>query len=58
MFEFAGKAHIELLLDVLNALNSTAEERLADDNYFSTNFGKPIVFVDPGRAMLGARLTF
>jgi len=53
-----GHVRIELLLDVLNALNSTAEERLADDNLFSQNFGKPSVFVDPRRAMLGARLTF
>jgi hypothetical protein len=58
VFEFAGKAHVELLLDVLNALNDASEERLADDNYFSTNFGKPSVFVDPRRAMLGVRLTF
>ena len=54
----AGKARIELLLDVLNALNETAEERLADENRFSQNFARPSVFVDPRRAMLGVRLTF
>jgi hypothetical protein len=53
-----GRARIELLLDVLNVLDSTAEERLADDNLFSQNFGRPSVFVDPRRAILGARLTF
>ena len=47
---------IELLLDVLNALNDTAEEELASDNLFSPNFGQPTVFMDPRRAMLGARL--
>ena len=43
-------------LDVLNALNDTAEEALATDNLFSPNFGQPTVFVDPRRAMLGVRL--
>jgi hypothetical protein len=47
---------IELLLDVLNALNSTAEEGLATDNLFAPNFGQPTVFVDPRRAMLSVRL--
>jgi len=53
-----GKARIELLLDLLNALNDTAEERLADENRFSQNFARTSVFVDPRRAMLGVRLTF
>jgi hypothetical protein len=47
---------VELLLDVLNALNNSAEEALATDNLFSPNFGRPTVFVDPRRAMLSARL--
>jgi outer membrane receptor protein involved in Fe transport len=55
--DFAGRGRIELLLDVLNVLNSTAEERLADDNLFSQNFARPSVFVDPRRAMLGVRVT-
>jgi hypothetical protein len=41
---------------VLNAVNSTAEEAIASDNLFSATFGQPTVFVDPRRAMLGARL--
>ena len=57
-FELAGKGRIELLFDVLNALNSTAEELLADDNVFSQNFARPSVYVDPRRAMPGVRLTF
>jgi carboxypeptidase family protein/TonB-dependent receptor-like protein len=48
--------HVELILDVLNALDDAAEEGLATDNVFSANFGQPTVFVDPRRAMLGARL--
>ena len=43
-------------LDVLNALNDTAEEGLASDNLFSPNFGQPTSFMDPRRAMVGVRL--
>ena len=53
---FGRLGRIELLLDVLNALNDTAEEGLATDNLFSSTFGQPTVFVDPRRVMLGARL--
>lgn len=55
---FGSKARIELLLDVLNALNRAAEEVLIDDNLFSQNFARPSVFIDPRRAMLGVRLNF
>ncbi len=47
---------VELLLDVLNALNDTAEESVATDNLFSPNFGRPTLFVDPRRPMLGVRM--
>jgi hypothetical protein len=63
---FGRSARIELLLDVLNALNDSAEEALATDvlfaiardgsSVFSPNFGHPTVFMDPRRAMLSARL--
>jgi hypothetical protein len=53
-----GAVQIDLLFDLLNALNDQAEEELADENYFSQNFGRPSVFVDPRRAMLGVRLRF
>ena len=46
---------VELLVDVLNALNDTAEEDLASDNLFSPNFARPIVFMDPRRVMLGVK---
>jgi hypothetical protein len=53
----AGRlGRIELLVDVLNALNNTAEEGLATDNLFSPNFAQPTLFLDPRRAMLGVRL--
>jgi hypothetical protein len=47
---------VEVLIDVLNVLNETAEESLATDNQFSTNFGLPTLFVDPRRAMVAVRL--
>jgi hypothetical protein len=53
-----GGTRVELLVDVLNALNNTAEERLATDNLFSPNFGQPSAFVDPRRAMFGVRFNF
>jgi hypothetical protein len=51
-----GLGRVELLVDVLNALNETAEEDLATDNFFSPDFGQPTRFVDPRRAMVGLRL--
>jgi hypothetical protein len=51
-----GVGRIELLLDVLNAMNDTAEESVASDNFFGPTFAQPNVFVDPRRAMLGARV--
>jgi hypothetical protein len=44
------------MFDVLNVFNDTAEEALAADNLYSPNFGRPTVFIDPRRAMLGVRL--
>jgi hypothetical protein len=46
---------IELLVDVFNALNDTAEEALTNDTLGASNFGLPSVFVDPRRAMVGVR---
>jgi hypothetical protein len=47
---------VELLLDLLNALNDDAEEGLATDNVFSPDFPRGVAFVDPRRAMLSVRL--
>lgn len=56
MIRFGGLGRVELLVDLLNALNDTAEEGLATGNLFSQNFGRPSVFVDPRRAMVSVRL--
>src|SRR5215831_7208238 len=49
-------ARVELLVDVLNVLNETAEEELATDNLFSPNFARPSIRTDPRRAMVGVRV--
>jgi hypothetical protein len=49
-------ARIDVLVDVLNVLNDTAEEDLESDNLFSSNFGRPSAFMDPRRAMFGVRV--
>jgi hypothetical protein len=51
-----GLGRIELLLDLLNAFNETAEEDVATDNVFSPTFGQGTVFVDPRRVMLAVRI--
>jgi hypothetical protein len=48
---------LELLVDVFNVLNTTAEEVLATDDLYSGNFGRPTVYTDPLRAMFGVRWT-
>ena len=53
---FAGVGRVELLVDVLNLLNDTAEESLANDNQFGSTFGQGWLFVDTRRVMFGARL--
>jgi hypothetical protein len=46
------------MIDVLNALNDAAEEAIASDYFLSPNFPQPTVFIDPRRAMIGARMQF
>jgi hypothetical protein len=53
-----GATRIDLLVDVLNLSNDAAEERLATDDLYSSNFARPTAFVDPRRAMFGVRVNF
>jgi hypothetical protein len=55
-FTIAGLGTAEVMLDVLNALNDSAEEALVSDNIAGGTFGAPRLFVDPRRAMFGVRL--
>lgn len=54
--QFGDAGRVELMLDVLNLLNDTAEEALVSDVVTATTFGRARSFVDPRRAMIGARL--
>ena len=60
-FSFGG-TRIDVLFDVLNALNDTAEEALATDVLLTEtvrsnpDFGQPTLFMDPRRVMVGIRL--
>ena len=56
-FQVGGVGTVNLMLDVLNLLNETAEESIGSDNLFATNFGVGTVFVDPRRAMVSVRLS-
>jgi hypothetical protein len=56
MLRFGNLGRVELLVDVLNLLDDTAEEALVSDVLVSGTFGRPRSFVDPLRAMLGVRL--
>lgn len=56
VFGIRHLGRFELLIDVLNVLNETAEEEIATDNVFSLNLGQPTRFVDARRAMIGVRL--
>jgi hypothetical protein len=53
---FGSVGRVELLIDLLNVLDDTAEEGLATDNLFGSTFAQPTVFINPRRVMLGARL--
>jgi hypothetical protein len=55
---FGDAGSLELLLDVLNLLDDTAEEALQSDVLAASTFGRPRSFVDPRRAMIGVRLHF
>ena len=56
-FTIGGIGRVELLADVLNLLNDTAEEALQTDVRFNSNFARPITFIDPRRLMLGVRVS-
>lgn len=51
-----GLGNVELMLDVLNAVNARAEESLASEVLGATTFGQPNSFIDPRRGMLSVRL--
>ncbi|MGH9390166.1 MAG: TonB-dependent receptor domain-containing protein [Vicinamibacteria bacterium] len=58
IFRLGPTGSIEVLVDVLNALNDTAEEGVATRNFYSPNFGVGVDFITPRRAMIGAKVSF
>jgi len=58
IFRFHKTGRVEVLVDILNLLNTTAEETLITQNFFSPNFGRGNTFVEPRRAMLGVKFSY
>jgi hypothetical protein len=55
-FQVHDGVSVDLMLDMLNLSNETAEEAIASDNAFASNFGVGTVFVDPRRVMISVRV--
>jgi hypothetical protein len=55
-FRVGDLGRIDLRLDVLNALNDTAEESIRTDMYNAATVGVGNIFIDPRRAMLSVTL--
>ena len=55
-FALGHQSRVELRLDVLNALDDSAQEGLVTDELGAATFAQPSVFVDPRRVMLSVRL--
>jgi hypothetical protein len=58
ILRFGKDSKLELLVDILNALNETAPENAVSRNVFSPNFGEGSSFVEPRRAVLGIKFVF
>jgi hypothetical protein len=56
-FGVGAFGRVELRLDVLNALDDTAEESIRSEVYNAATVGQPNIFIDPRRAMLSVALT-
>jgi len=54
-FQIRNGMGVDLMVDVLNLANESAEEAVASDNAFAQNFGVGTVFVDPRRVMVSVR---
>ena len=58
-FALGSASRVELLLDVFNVFNDTAEEGINTDNVLAgAKFGQANAWVDPRRAMVAARFSF
>lgn len=55
-FDTAGK--LEILVDILNALDDSSEQTVRSQNVDASAFGEPALWIDPRRAMIGVELAF
>jgi hypothetical protein len=55
-FRLGSLGRVELRLDVLNALNDTAEESIRTDVHDAPTVGHANIFIDPRRAMVSVRV--
>lgn len=58
IFRFRQQGRVEILADLFNLANDTAETGLQTSNLYSPNLGLPSTFVLPFRVMLGAKFFF
>jgi hypothetical protein len=58
LFRVGSTGSVEVMIDVLNALNDSAEEGVATRNFYSPNFGVGVELITPRRAMIGAKVSF
>ena len=59
MLSFGGDRRLELIANVVNALQSTAPSTgFATFNFFSATYAQPISWVQPRQLYLGARVNF
>ena len=57
-FHFGESRKIEIVLDIINALQEKAEEAIITRNFVSDNYGLGNRFIDPMRAMIGVKFVF
>ncbi len=58
VFRFRKEGRVEILADLFNLANDTAETGLQNSNLYGPNFGSPSAFVLPFPIMLGAKFFF
>lgn len=58
IFRFGETGKFEILADILNLLNETAEQDIQSRNAFSSNLGLGDSWVDPRRAIIGVKIAY
>ncbi len=58
IFRFGKDGKLEVLGDILNVFDESAELRFVTSNFYSPNFAKPRFYVHPLRVMLGVKFSF